>query len=142
MRNITTNEFHFQINRSFLCSNNSHVQNKARCKIFLVRTRFTYMRIKTHFHINGTSSALWNRSLRKLGDGPFLHKTNCVIQLINWGQVIFYLIFTWWVSPEIILPSSSMWGRKIHIHTIFLSFLSLTTLAKRQTTSLRIFMTN
>ena len=55
MRNITTNEFHFRVNRSFLCSNNSHVQNKAKCKIFLVKTRFIYMRIKTHFHINGTS---------------------------------------------------------------------------------------
>ena len=37
--------------RPFPCSKNSHFQNEATCKNFLVKTSFICMRIKTHFLI-------------------------------------------------------------------------------------------
>ena len=39
--------------RPFPCSKNSHFQNEAKCKTFLVKTSFICMRIKTHFLIMG-----------------------------------------------------------------------------------------
>ena len=39
--------------RPFPYSKNSHFQNEAKCKTFLVKTSFICMRIKTHFRIMG-----------------------------------------------------------------------------------------
>ena len=39
-------------NTPFQNSNNPHVQNKAKCKTFLVKMSFIFMGIKTNFHIN------------------------------------------------------------------------------------------
>ena len=45
---------------------NSHFQNEAKCKAFLVKMSFC-MRMKTHFHINDLLRAsLWKKSLEQL----------------------------------------------------------------------------
>ena len=41
-------------NRPFPSSKNSHFLHEAKCKTFVVKISFICMRIKNHFHINGS----------------------------------------------------------------------------------------
>ena len=45
-------------NWPFPSSKNSHFRNETKCKTFLVKMKFTCMRIKNHFHINGFTLTL------------------------------------------------------------------------------------
>ena len=45
------------VNRPFPSSENSHFQNEAKCKTFVVKMSFICMR-KNHFHINGFTLSL------------------------------------------------------------------------------------
>ena len=60
----------------FPSSKNSHFQNEAKCKIFVVKMRFSCMRIQIVFISMGLHlTSLWNRGLRQLWNGPFrLHE--------------------------------------------------------------------
>ena len=46
------------INRPFRSTKNSHFQNEATCKMFLVKIRFICMRIKNDLQINGFTLGL------------------------------------------------------------------------------------
>ena len=46
------------VNRPFPSSENSHFQNEAKCKTFVVKMSFICMRIENHFHINGSALSL------------------------------------------------------------------------------------
>ena len=45
-------------NRPLPSSKNPHIQNEARCSIFLVKMSFICMRMKNDFHIKGRASTL------------------------------------------------------------------------------------
>ena len=42
----------------FQSSKNSHFQNEAKCKTYLVQMSFVCMKIYNHFHINGLALSL------------------------------------------------------------------------------------
>ena len=46
------------VNRPFPSSENSHFQNEAKCKTFVLKMSFICMRIENHFHINGSALSL------------------------------------------------------------------------------------
>ena len=46
------------VGRPFQSSKNSHFQNEAKCKTYLVQMSFVCMKIYNHFHINGLALSL------------------------------------------------------------------------------------
>lgn len=56
------------VNRSFPCSQNSHVQNEAVPNLYWLKMGFICMRIKNPF-IASYLASVWNRSLRQLRNG-------------------------------------------------------------------------
>ena len=48
---LMTHHRAFCMSRPFWSSKNSHFQNEAKCKAFLVKISFICIRIRNHFHI-------------------------------------------------------------------------------------------
>ena len=59
-----------KLNRSFPSSKSRYLQNEAKCKSFLVKMSFIWMRIKIVFiPMASHLASSWNRGLRQLGNG-------------------------------------------------------------------------
>ena len=62
------------INRPFSSSKNSHFQNEAKCKRFLVKMSFICMRVMNHFYINSFANPLdLKQRLVAIRNCVFLH---------------------------------------------------------------------
>ena len=58
-----------ELNRPFSSYKNPHFQIEAKCTTSLVETSFIWMRMKTHFHINGWALRFDTEAQRELGNG-------------------------------------------------------------------------
>jgi len=66
---------------AFTSSKNSHFQNEAKCKTFLVIMSFICMRIKNNFHMTGFHlSSLWNLGFGQLGIYSLKHSSKLVLK--------------------------------------------------------------
>ena len=75
--------------RPFPCSKNSHFQNEAKCKTFLVKTSFICMRIKTHFLIMGYALKLCSHHT------GWLFVPTWMLSVIVW-TLIWYVTLHFW----------------------------------------------
>ena len=64
------------LNRPFSSFKNSHFQNEAKCKNFVVKMSLICRRIKNHFHVNGfVLSLALNQRLEATRKWPIEHFT-------------------------------------------------------------------
>ena len=75
--------------RPFPCSKNSHSQNEAKSKTFLVKTSFICMRIKSHFVITGCALRLCSHHT------GWLFVPTWMLSVIVWTLIRYMTLHFW-----------------------------------------------